>query len=132
MLKLLLFTMLIGSTVTIPLPVQRINTMLSFLPAIYKIEMMGYTLNGTYTFVNDSTTQTYLNYSLSHIDDRYFSPFPCTLTENIQDIIYTLNTSWTRLDDDEGPFSYVKLLTVLNGSVIGMLNEIENMIHRQG
>ena len=108
---------------------NRVDTMLSFLPAIHKMDRAGIRTNDTYTYINDSETYTFLVRTRHLIDDQMFESRPTTLRQTVGEIIVFLNST---VNDNDEPvsFSYPKLLSVLVGSFEGMLKEIEKVIKR--
>ena len=110
---------------------HRVDTLLSFLPAMHKLDRAGVQTNDTYTFVNDSVTKTFLLRSLPLIDDTLFDTFPKKMSETVADILSFLNSTLTTVASTNDSFTYDKLLSVLTGSFDAMLKEIEAVI-KQG
>ena len=109
---------------------RRADTLLSFLPAIHKLESAGVSTNDTYTYINDSATRTFLVRSLSFINDTMFSPFPKSMSETVVDILGVLDSTADTIPYTDEPFTYGKLLSVLTGSFDAILKELETVIKR--
>ena len=108
------------------LPVHRVNTLLSILPAIHRMDMGNITSNGTYTYVNDSLSQSFIEFAIPYVNDTLFLSTSQTLSECLRVICDHLNS--TLIDTISIGFSYSNLYDVLTGTFTGILRELEELI----
>lgn len=110
---------------------DRINTMLSLLPPIHKMERAGIRKSFRYHYLNDSMTKSFLFYSLPFINDSLFSNEPKSMSESIDEAISHFNSSKINIDIfTRETFSYEKLMAVLVGSFDAIMNEIETYLRK--
>lgn len=120
----LFFTMVASFRV----PEERVNTLLMFLPPIYKLDAAGIEMGDDIPYVNDSVTKSYLNFSIPHINDTLFSNYPITMTEALTDIYNRLNSTIIPEMFVSHNFTYTNLFKFLNGAFRGMLQEIRELM----